>query len=405
MIKKLDKASFSSMLMNMKIIKELEDLQGEMQEWRRDIHAHPEIAFEEHRTAQIVADKLESFGIEVETGIAGTGVVGTLRKGMGNRSIGLRADLDALLINETNDFEYKSKNPGQMHACGHDGHTTMLLGAAKYLSEQGNFDGTVNFIFQPAEENEGGGRVMIEDGLFDKYPVESVYGMHNIPGMPVGSFAIKPGPIMAAFDIFNLKVIGRGGHAAMPQTTVDPIIVGTKIIDAFQAIISRSIDPQEPSVLSVTQFHGGDAYNVIPNQVEIKGCTRCFSPNVQKKLEDEMRQISESICKAYGADCEFHYEHRYPAPINSEEEANLAGQVAQEIVGEERVNLSPKPGMGSEDFAYMLQEKPGSYIWIGNGDGEGSCMIHNPGYDFNDEILPIGATYWVKMAEEILKPN
>ena len=393
------------MLMNMKIIKELEDLQGEMQEWRRDIHAHPEIAFEEHRTAQIVADKLESFGIEVETGIAGTGVVGTLRKGMGNRSIGLRADLDALLINETNDFEYKSKNPGQMHACGHDGHTTMLLVAAKYLSEQGNFDGTVNFIFQPAEENEGGGRVMIEDGLFDKYPVESVYGMHNIPGMPVGSFAIKPGPIMAAFDIFNLKVIGRGGHAAMPQTTVDPIIVGTKIIDAFQAIISRSIDPQEPSVLSVTQFHGGDAYNVIPNQVEIKGCTRCFSPNVQKKLEDEMRQISESICKAYGADCEFHYEHRYPATINSEEEANLAGQVAQEIVGEERVNLSPKPGMGSEDFAYMLQEKPGSYIWIGNGDGEGSCMIHNPGYDFNDEILPIGATYWVKMAEEILKPN
>ena len=405
MIKKLDKASFSSMLMNMKIIKELEDLQGEMQEWRRDIHAHPEIAFEEHRTAQIVADKLESFGIEVETGIAGTGVVGTLRKGMGNRSIGLRADLDALLINETNDFEYKSKNPGQMHACGHDGHTTMLLGAAKYLSEQGNFDGTVNFIFQPAEENEGGGRVMIEDGLFDKYPVESVYGMHNIPGMPVGSFAIKPGPIMAAFDIFNLKVIGRGGHAAMPQTTVDPIIVGTKIIDAFQAIISRSIDPQEPSVLSVTQFHGGDAYNVIPNQVEIKGCTRCFSPNVQKKLEDEMRQISESICKAYGADCEFHYEHRYPATINSEEEANLAGQVAQEIVGEERVNLSPRPGMGSEDFAYMLQEKPGSYIWIGNGDGEGSCMIHNSGYDFNDEILPIGATYWVKMAEEILKPN
>jgi len=281
----------------------------------------------------------------------------------------------------------------------------MLLGAAKYLSEKGNFDGTVNFIFQPAEENEGGGRVMIEDGLFDKYPVESVYGMHNIPGMPVGSFAIKPGPIMAAFDIFNLKVIGRGGHAAMPQTTVDPIIVGTKIIDAFQAIISRSIDPQEPSVLSVTQFHGGDAYNVIPNQVEIKGCTRCFSPNVQRKLEDEMRQISESICKAYGADCEFHYEHRYPATINSEEEANLAGQVAQGIVGEERVNLSPKPGMGSEDFAYMLQEKPGSYIWIGNGDGEGSCMIHNPGYDFNDEILPIGATYWVKMAEEILKPN
>ena len=258
----------------MNTIKELEDLQKEMQTWRRDIHAHPEIAFEEHRTAEIVAKKLKSFGIEVETGIAGTGVVGTLKKGTGNRSIGLRADLDALLINEANDFEHKSKNPGKMHACGHDGHTVMLLGAAKYLAEHGNFDGTVNFIFQPAEENEGGGKAMIDDGLFDKYPVESGYGMHNIPGMPVASFAIKPGPIMAAFDVFNIKIIGKGGHAAMPQMTIDPIIIGTKIIDAYQSIISRYIDPQEPAVLSVTQFHAGDAYNVIPNDIEIKGCTR-----------------------------------------------------------------------------------------------------------------------------------
>ena len=388
----------------MNTIKELEDLQQEMQNWRRDIHAHPEIAFEEHRTAEIVAEKLKSFGIEVETGIAGTGVVGTLKKGTGNRAIGLRADLDALLINEANEFEHKSKNPGKMHACGHDGHTVMLLGAAKYLSEQGNFDGTVNFIFQPAEENEGGGKAMIDDGLFDKYPVESVYGMHNIPGMPVASFAIKPGPIMAAFDVFNVKIIGKGGHAAMPQTTIDPIIIGTKIIDAYQSIVSRYIDPQEPAVLSVTQFHAGDAYNVIPNDIEIKGCTRCFSPKIQKQLEDQMHQITKSICEAYGATYEFEFEHRYPATINSEEEADIAGKVAQSVVGEDRVNLSPTPGMGSEDFAYMLQEKPGSYIWIGNGDGEGSCMVHNPGYDFNDEILPIGATYWVKMAEEILSP-
>jgi len=386
----------------MNTIKELEDLQQDMQAWRRDIHAHPEIAFEEHRTAQLVAEKLESFGIEVETGIAGTGVVGTLKKGTGNRSIGLRADLDALLINEANKFKHKSKNPGKMHACGHDGHTVMLLGAAKYLAEQGNFDGTVNFIFQPAEENEGGGKAMIDDGLFEKYPVESVYGMHNIPGMPVASFAIKPGPIMAAFDVFNVKIVGKGGHAAMPQTTIDPIIIGTKIIDAYQSIISRYIDPQEPAVLSVTQFHAGDAYNVIPNDIEIKGCTRCFSPKVQKQLEEQMHQITKSMCEAYGASYEFEYEHRYPATINSEEEAEIAGKVAQKVVGEDRVNLSPTAGMGSEDFAYMLQEKPGSYIWIGNGDGEGSCMVHNPGYDFNDEILPIGATYWVKMAEEIL---
>jgi len=399
----LEIVSFRIILDVMKIIKELEHMQAEMQEWRRDIHANPEIAFEEHRTAKIVAEKLESFGIEVETGIAGTGVVGTLKKGGGNRSIGLRADLDALLIHEANEFDHKSKNPGKMHACGHDGHTTMLLGAAKYLAENGNFDGTVNFIFQPAEENEAGGRAMVEDGLFDKYPVESVYGMHNIPGMPVASFAIKPGPIMAAFDIFNLKVIGKGGHAAMPQTTIDPIVIGSKIIEAFQTIVSRSIDPQEPSVLSVTQFHGGDAYNVIPNEVDIKGCTRSFSSKVQIQLEKEMREVATSISRAYGASCEFHYEHRYPAVVNSKNEARLSGRVAQSIVGEDRVNLSPKPSMGSEDFAYMLQEKPGSYIWIGNGDGEGSCMIHNPGYDFNDEILPIGATYWVRMTEEILK--
>jgi len=388
----------------MNIIPQLAADKDIMSTWRRDIHAHPEIAFEEHRTAQLVAEKLREFGLEIETGIAGTGVVGTLTKGRGNRAIGLRADLDALPIQEANKFAHKSTHPGKMHACGHDGHTTMLLGAAKYLAEHGEFEGTVYFIFQPAEENEGGGRVMVEEGLFDRYPMEAVYGMHNIPGMPVGTFAVKPGPMMAAFDIFELVVTGKGGHAAMPHLTIDPIVVGTKIVEAYQSIVSRSIDPQDPVVLSVTQFHAGDAYNVIPNKVSISGCTRCFSPRVQEKLEAQMKQVATEICRAYGATCEFKYERRYPPTVNSEIEAHLAGSVATELVGADSVNLNPKPAMASEDFAYMLQEKPGAYIWIGNGDGEGSCMVHNPSYDFNDEILPIGATWWVKLAETSLPP-
>jgi len=388
----------------MKIIAAIEQYENEMTSWRRDIHSHPEIAFDEHRTAKIVAEKLESFGIEVETGIAGTGVVGTLKKGGGNRAIGLRADLDALPILEANDFEHKSQHDGLMHACGHDGHTCMLLGAARHLAENDDFEGIVRFIFQPAEENEGGGKAMVEAGLFDKYPVESVFGMHNIPGMPVGTFAIKSGPMMAAFDTFRIKVIGRGGHAAMPQFTIDPIVIGTKIVEAYQSIISRFTDPQEPVVLSVTQFHAGDAYNVIPNDVEISGSTRCFSAKVQERLEKQMQHMATEICSAYGATCEFLYERRYPPTINSQSEARIAAQVASNIVGADNVNLQPKPAMGSEDFAFMLMEKPGSYIWIGNGDGEGSCMVHNPGYDFNDEILSLGATYWVRMVEHILPP-
>ncbi len=388
----------------MNVIPQLAADKDLMTTWRRDIHAHPELAFEEHRTAGFVADKLREFGIEIETGIAGTGIVGTLTKGRGNRAVGLRADLDALPIQEANEFSHKSKHAGKMHACGHDGHTTMLLGAAKYLAEQGEFEGTVYFIFQPAEENEGGGRAMVEAGLFDRYPMEAVYGMHNIPGMPVGTFAVKPGPMMAAFDIFELVVTGKGGHAAMPHLAIDPIVVGTKIVEAYQTIVSRSIDPQDPVVLSVTQFHAGDAYNVIPNDVSISGCTRCFSPRVQAQLELQMKQIAEEICRAYGASCKFKYERRYPPTVNSELEAHLAGSVATELVGADRVNLNPKSAMGSEDFAYMLLEKPGAYIWIGNGDGAGSCMVHNPGYDFNDEILPIGATWWVKLAETSLPP-
>ncbi len=386
----------------MHTIDAIERFQPDMQAWRRDIHAHPETAFEEHRTAQLVADKLREFGLEVETGIAGTGVVGTLTRGRGNRAIGLRADLDALPIVEQNTFDHASKHPGRMHACGHDGHTTMLLGAARYLAEAGDFEGTVNFIFQPAEENEGGGRAMIEAGLFDKYHVESVFGMHNIPGMAVGTFAIRPGPMMAAFDIFRLTVTGRGGHAAMPQFAIDPILIGAKIIEAFQSIVSRSVDPQDAAVISVTQFHGGDAYNVIPDAVEIHGCTRCFSPKVQAMMEQKMRTQAEQICAAFGASATFYYEKRYPPTVNAQAETEMAAKAAASVVGAERVNLNPKPAMGSEDFAYMLQAKPGSYIWIGNGDGEGSCMVHNPSYDFNDAILPIGASYWVKLVEQLL---
>lgn len=388
----------------MKTIPAIEALTNDLTAIRRDIHRHPEIAFEEHRTASLVANKLRDWGLDVTEGIAGTGVVGSLSKGRGNRAIGLRADLDALRIQEANSFAHKSVNDGKMHACGHDGHTTMLLGAARHLAEHGDFEGTVHFIFQPAEENEGGGRAMVEAGLFDQFPVEAVYGMHNIPGMAVGTFAIRPGPMMAAFDMFDVLITGRGGHAASPHLTVDPITVGTKVVEGFQSIVSRILDTQEPAVLSVTQFHGGDAFNVIPNEVQISGCTRSFSPRTQDRLEASMRDILSGVCAAYGATFEFTYDRRYPPTINSANEAEIAGQVAVQVVGAKQVNLSPRPAMGSEDFAFMLQEKPGSYIWIGNGDGEGSCMVHNPGYDFNDEILPIGVTYWVQMAETILAP-
>ena len=385
----------------MNLINDIVALSDEMQQWRRHIHAHPELAFNEYDTAKFVAEKLQQFGLEIHQGLAGTGVVGSITRGGSNRAIGLRADLDALPIEETNQFNHRSKNPGIMHACGHDGHTCMLLGAAKHLAQADSFEGTVHFIFQPAEENEGGARTMIEDGLFERFPVESVFGMHNIPGMAVGSFAIKPGPMMAAFDVFDIKITGTGGHAAMPHLAIDPILVGTKIVEAFQTIVSRTINPQEPTVLSVTQFHGGDAYNVIPNDLVISGCTRCFSQSIQAQLESSMKTVAEDIARAHGACAEFRYERRYPPTINSEQEAETARQAAAQVVGSCNVH-DPRPSMGSEDFAYMLQAKPGSYIWIGNGDGEGSCMVHNPGYDFNDEILPIGASYWVQLVNNIL---
>lgn len=384
------------------LIPEIVEQAERLKSWRQHIHAHPEMAFKEYDTAAFVAARLREFGLTVHEGIAGTGVVGTLTKGGGNRAIGLRADLDALPIVEANTFEHASKTPGVMHACGHDGHTCMLLGAAAYLAKAETFSGTVHFIFQPAEENEGGAKTMVEEGLFEQFPVEAVYGMHNIPGIPVGHFAVKPGPMMAAFDIFDITVIGRGGHAAMPQQTVDPLLIGTKIVEALQTLVAREINPQEPAVLSVTQFDAGDAYNVIPDQVRIAGCTRCFSVRVQTQFEQRIERIASGIASSFGASIEYRYERRYPPTVNSVEETEFAARAAIQTSGIEAVNRSPKPSMGSEDFAYMLLEKPGCYIWIGNGDGEGSCMIHNPGYDFNDDILPIGASYWSNLVAQLL---
>ncbi|MGY8956958.1 MAG: M20 aminoacylase family protein [Alphaproteobacteria bacterium] len=371
-------------------------------EWRRDFHAHPELAFEEERTAGLVAERLESFGVEVSRGLAKTGVVGKLTTGTGNRAIALRADMDALPMDEGNDFEYASKTPGKMHGCGHDGHTTMLLGAAKYLAETKDFDGTVYFIFQPAEEAEGGAEVMVKEGLFEKFPVEAIYGMHNWPGMPVGEFAIAPGPMMAAFDVFDLVIRGQGSHGAMPHQGVDSIVVAAQVVSALQSITSRNTDPIDALVVSVTQIHGGDAYNIIPDEVILRGTVRSFREEVRDMVEPAMKRIADGVCAAYGATAELHYEKRYPATVNSVEETELAAEAATEIVGSEAINRSPVPSMGSEDFAYMLREKPGSYVWVGNGAGEGGCMLHNPGYDFNDDIIPIGASYWATLVEQVL---
>ncbi|MGB0571633.1 MAG: M20 aminoacylase family protein [Alphaproteobacteria bacterium] len=371
-------------------------------EWRRDFHAHPELAFEEERTSALVAERLESFGVEVHRGLAKTGVVGQLKVGTGNRAIALRADMDALPMEEGNDFAHASKTPGKMHGCGHDGHTTMLLGAAKYLAETKQFDGTVYFVFQPAEEAEGGAEVMVNEGLFEKYPVESIYGMHNWPGMPVGEFAVAPGPMMAAFDIFDLVIKGQGSHAAMPHQGVDSIVMASKVVDALQSITSRNIDPIDSLVVSVTQIHGGDAYNVIPDEVVLRGTVRSFSEAVRDSVEPAMRRIADGVCAAFGGTAELHYERRYPATVNSAEETEKAEAAAVAIVGDENIERSPVPSMGSEDFAYMLREKPGNYVWVGNGAGAGGCMLHNPGYDFNDEIIPIGVTYWSTLVEQTL---
>ena len=376
----------------------------EMTAWRRELHAHPELAFREHRTGDLVARRLSGFGLEVDRGLAGTGVVGTLRRGGRGRAIALRADMDALPVTEANDLPYRSRVPGVMHACGHDGHMAMLLGAARHLAEAGRFDGTIHFIFQPAEENEGGGRVMIEAGLFDRFPAEVVFGLHNWPGLPVGRFAVRAGPVMAAFDTFEVTVRGRGAHGAMPHLAVDPVVAAAGLVSAFQTITSRNLSPVEAAVVSVTQIEAGETWNVIPDHVRMRGSTRYFRSDVGRLLEDRMRRVAAGVAGAFGATAEVAYDRRYPATVNNHAETEIAARVAAEVVGPESVCRDLPPSLASEDFAFMLQGRPGCYACIGNGPADDGRGLHSASYDFNDEILPLGAAYWVRLAETLLQP-
>ena len=386
----------------MNIHPEISALVPEMMDWRHHIHAHPETAFEEVATSEFVAEKLRSFGLEVHTGLAKTGVVGVLRNGNGSSAIGLRADLDALHVHERSGVPYASRHEGRMHACGHDGHTTMLLGAAKALSRTKSFGGTVYFIFQPAEENEGGGRVMVEEGLFDRFPMRAIYGMHNWPRMPVGNFAMRAGPLMGAYDVFEIIVTGKGAHAAMPYTGKDPMLFAAHAISALQTIVARNLHPLDAGVVSVTQVHGGDTWNVIPQEVVLRGTVRTFKREVQDLIEERMRTIVAGIATTFDMTATLRYERRYPATVNAETETGHAIAAAAAVVGEEHVDTNPTPEMGSEDFAFMLQAKPGCYVWLGAGRGPETPNIHSPQYDFNDDALAIGASYWVTLAEQQL---
>ena len=372
---------------------------------RRDIHAHPELAFNEARTADIVARELAGYGLEVHRGLAKTGVVGVLRKGSSARAIGLRADMDALPMQEKNEFAHRSVHTGQMHGCGHDGHTTMLLGAARYLAEHRdslNFDGTVYFIFQPAEESEGGAKVMIEDGLFRQFPMEQVFGLHNWPGIAAGEMAVMPGPVMAGTVSFELSVHGHGCHAAMPNQGIDTLVVASQLVLALQTVVSRNLHPCESAVVSVTQIHGGEAWNVIPDDAVLRGTIRSFKPEVQTLVERSVERLCAGIAAAFGAQIDVRFDQRYPPTINSAAEAELCRETATALLGEDKVRRNELPSMGAEDFAYMLQVKPGCYVWLGNGPGTGGCSLHNPRYDFNDEILPIGINYWIKLVNTVL---
>ena len=367
--------------------------------WRRDIHAHPELGFEESRTAAIVAEKLRQFGCEVHAGIGRTGVVGVLRAGNGSRKIGLRAGMDALPIHEANAFEHRSTHAGKMHACGHDGHTTMLLAAARYLAETRRFDGTVHFIFQPAEEGQGGAQAMIADGLFERFPCERVFGMHNRPGLALGKFAVRSGPMMAGGAFFDIDITGKGAHGARPETGVDSVLVASHLTTALQAIVARNVPPVQTAVVSVTMIHAGDAYNVIPQGARLSGTVRAFSREVMATVEQSMRRIAEGVTQAFGARCKVDFRVIYSPTVNNAEAADFAAKICAEVVGEENVDRSPPLIMASEDFSFMLEKVPGCYFNIGNGAGEGSCEVHNPGYDFNDEALPLGATVFARIVE------
>ena len=365
-------------------------------QWRHELHAIPEMAFQEQKTAQYVEQKLKSFGVKVYPRMAGTGVIASLSCGKSQRSIALRADLDALPIVEQSNKDYCSIHQGVMHACGHDGHTTMLLGAAQYLSEHLNFDGIVYFIFQPAEENEGGGRKLVEEGLFEQYSIDAVYGMHNWPGLDAGQFSIRSGAVMAAYDVFDIIIHGKGGHAAAPHHTIDPIVISAALISALQTITSRQVNPLDAIVLSITRMYAGDSYNVIPQTAHLSGTLRSLSHRVQDKAIEQLKQIVNASCEAYGATVEIKYQKRYPCTVNTEAETQYAYQAALDIVGEDNIICNNPPSMGSEDFSFLLNESKGCYISIGNGE---SASLHNPEYDFNDDILTLGVQYWVRLTQ------
>jgi amidohydrolase len=384
----------------MPIINRIADLHGEITAWRRDIHAHPELLYDVHRTAATVAEKLKSFGCdEVVTGIGRTGVVGVIRGGKGGQSgrvIGLRADMDALPIEEANDVPYKSTVSGKMHACGHDGHTAMLLGAARYLAETRNFAGTAVIIFQPAEEGGAGGKAMVQDGLMDRFRIEEVYGMHNYPGLPVGQFAIRPGPMMASADRLTIEIEGRGGHAARPHISVDTVLVGAQIINQIQSIVSRNVDPLHSAVISICMFQAGSTDNVIPQTALLRGTARSLTPEVRDLLEKRLHEVVAGTAQLYGATAKLTYKRDYPVTRNHAHQAGFAASIASQVVGAERVDDNVAPVMGAEDFSFMLEARPGAFIFVGNGEGAG---LHHPAYDFNDEIIPIGTSYWVKLVE------
>ena len=386
----------------MGMIERIAEFHDDLTSWRRDIHAHPELGFEEERTSDLVANKLAELGYEVFRGIGRTGVVGRLRAGASPRSIGLRADMDALPIEEATNLSYRSRHPGRMHACGHDGHTAMLLGAARYLAETRNFDGTVHLIFQPAEEGLGGGEAMVKDGLFERFPCDAIFGMHNRPGLAIGKFQIRTGPMMAGGAYFDIAVIGRGAHGARPEAGIDPVIVASHITTALQTIVSRNVRPLDTAVLSVTQIHAGDAYNVIPEQAFIRGTARAFAPETLALIEQNMGRIASGVASGFGATAELDFRILFPPLVNDADETEFIADTAAELVGADNVNRDGNLVMASEDFSYMLKRRPGAYIQIGNGDGTGGCEVHNPGYDFNDMALPFGASLFVRLAERKL---
>jgi len=387
----------------MPILNRIAEFHDEITAWRRDLHQHPEVLFDVHRTAGIVAEKLKVFGVdEVVTGLGRTGVVGIIngKSNASGKTIGLRADMDALTVTEKTGAAYASTNQGKMHACGHDGHTAMLLGAAKYLAETRNFDGRIALIFQPAEEGGGGGKVMLDDGLIEKFDISEFYGMHNWPGMPVGHFGIRHGGIMAATDRFYITISGQGGHAARPQQTIDPIIVAAQMVTALQTIVSRNLDPLESAVLSVTMIEAGEADNVISQTAKITGTVRTLDGRVQDFIEARLNEIVPQFAQSFGASAVIRYARGYPVTVNSADEADFAADVATEVVGAERVDRNTPPSMGGEDFSFMLNERPGAYIFLGNGN---SSELHTDTYDFNDEAIPVGTSYWVRLAETALK--